>query len=42
MSGYGQATCKVADMHANQAKKKLKAGETVIGTYVRYGDPAIA
>jgi len=29
-------------MHANQAKKKLKAGETVIGTYVRYGDPALA
>jgi 4-hydroxy-2-oxoheptanedioate aldolase len=29
-------------MHANQAKKKLKAGETVVGTYVRYGDPAIA
>src|SRR5580692_4825266 len=29
-------------MHANQAKKKLKAGETVMGTYVRYGDPAIA
>jgi 2-keto-3-deoxy-L-rhamnonate aldolase RhmA len=26
----------------NQVKAKLKAGETVIGSYVRHGDPAIA
>jgi 4-hydroxy-2-oxoheptanedioate aldolase len=29
-------------MHANRAKKKLQAGEIVMGTYVRYGDPALA
>jgi 4-hydroxy-2-oxoheptanedioate aldolase len=29
-------------MHRNQAKQKLKAGETVIGSYVRHGDAGIA
>jgi 2-keto-3-deoxy-L-rhamnonate aldolase RhmA len=29
-------------MRTNTAKAKLKAGETVVGTYVRYGDPTIA
>lgn len=42
MPGDWKAACKVAGMHANQAKKKLRAGETVIGTYVRYGEPAIS
>ena len=41
MPGHGQTPCKVTGMHANQAKKKLKAGEMVMGTYVRYGDPAL-
>lgn len=29
-------------MKTNTAKAKLRAGETIFGTYVRYGDPAIA
>jgi 4-hydroxy-2-oxoheptanedioate aldolase len=29
-------------MQTNLAKKKLRAGETVMGSYVRYGDPSIA
>jgi len=42
MPGDREAACKVAGMHANQAKKKLKAGETIVGTYVRYAEPSIA